>query len=396
MNDDRDIFTFDQFAGLRNTVDPATMEPGDLIEARNVDITDAKRIVRRKGFGAPVISGACHSLWASGATSFVVRGTELLQIMPDYSTAVLRSDLTADAPMSFVAVGDRVFFSNGYETGVAQDGAARPWGIAVPQLPAVAIAPGTLRAGRYQYVTTYVDEMGQESGARRAGAIDLATPGGLAFTGFGAPPDNVVAVNLYLSQPDGDMLYLVDTLSSAATAAAVSTPRDPILPLATQFLSPPLPGAHLAYSYGRVYVAAGNRVYYSEPYAPELFDLRKQYPLEDIVTMLAGVTGGVYVGTGADVGWVDGRDPEKTEYERKAPYGVVPGTLAYGPTDDYADQAGGTAAYFTTTGGILRGSPGGAIENLTRARFTIPSAQRGASAVRQIGGVAQYLAVLQG
>jgi hypothetical protein len=396
MNDDRDIFTFDQFAGLRNTVDAATMEPGDLVEALNVDITDAKRIVRRKGFGAPVISSACHSLWVGGPAALVVRGTDLLQIMPDYSTKLLRSGLTADAAMSFVAVGDRVFFSNGYESGVVQDGTARPWGVAVPQWPSVAVAPGSLRPGRYQYVTTYVDDIGQESGARRAGIIDLTVPSGLAFTGFGTPPGNIAAVNLYLSQPDGDTLYLVDTLSPAATAAMVSTPRDPMLPLTTQFLSPPPAGTHLAYVYGRIYVAVGNRVYYSEPFAPELFDLRKQYPLESTVTMLAGVSGGVYIGTETDIGWVDGADPEKTEYTRKAPHGVVPGSLAYGPVDDYAPQSDGMAAYFTTTGGILRGSPGGTIENLTRARYTIPTAQRGAAVVRQIGGVAQYLAVLQG
>lgn len=58
---------------------------------------------------------------------------------------------------------------------------------------------------------------GQESGAGRAGLIDLAEPSGLAFSSFGAVPDNAATINLYLSQPDGDTLYLVDQLHPAAT-----------------------------------------------------------------------------------------------------------------------------------------------------------------------------------
>lgn len=396
MVSDKDVFPFSEFAGLRNTVDPAEMDPTDLVEARNVDVTDSKRIRRRKGFGSAVVSGACHSFWSNGAQAFVVRGVELLQVMPNFSTKVLRGGLTAAAPMAFTAVGERVFFSNGHENGVIEDGVARGWGITHPPLPAVAKIAGSLRAGKYQYALTHSDAYGQESGTGMSGVIELAEPAGLAFTLPGSAPSGVAAVNLYLSQPDGELMYRADAMHPAATLATVSAPIDGVAPLTTQFLSPPPPGAHIAYAYGRMYVADGARVYYSEPYAPELFDLRKQYPSESLVTMLAPVSGGVFIGTETEVGWVSGANPEKTEFTHKAPHAVIPGTLAYGPTDDFSTEAGGRAAYFATADGIMRGLPGGQLENLTKARYSYPAAQRGAGVVRSTNGVSQYLAVLQG
>lgn len=393
---DKDVFSFSEFAGLRNTVDPAEMDPSDLVTALNVDITDSRRIRRRKGFGAAVVSGACHSFWSNGAQAYMVRAGELLQVMPDFTVKVLRAGLTISAPTVFDIVGERVFFSNGHENGVIEDGVARPWGLAVPSLPAAAKIPGSLRAGRYQYVTTVSDQYGQESGATRSGIIELTEPSGLAFSSFGAVPDNAARINLYLSQPDGDVLYLADELHPAATLATVTAPIDGVAPLSTQFLSPPPAGARIVYSYGRMYVADGQRVYPSEPYAPELFDLRKHYPTEALVTMLATVTGGLFVGTETEVGWINGVEPDKSEFIQKAPHGVIPGTLAYGPTDDFSDTAGGIVAYFATTDGVMRGLPGGQLENLTRARYQYPTAVRGAGVVRTTGGVAQYLAVLQG
>lgn len=396
MTADKDVFTFAEFDGLRNTVSPEEMPATDLVAAVNVDITDSKRVRRRKGIGAPVVSGACHSFWSNGAVAFVVSGTSLLQVMPDFTTRVLRTGLAVDAPMSYAVVGERVFFSNGYENGVVEDGVARPWGLDVPDLPVVSAIPGSLRAGRYQYVLVFKDTYGQGSGATRAGVVTLTEPAGLSFTSFGTVPAEAAAIELYLSQPDGELLYLAATIHPAATIALVTAPIDSVVPLETQFLSPPPPGQHIAYLYGRMYVAEGSRVYYSEPYAPELFDLRKQYPTEAKVTMLAPVSGGVFIGTETEIGWVSGADPEKTEFTTKASHGVIPGTLAYGATDDFSQEAGGRAAYFATDGGIMRGLPGGQLENLTRARYEYPTAARGAGVVRTTGGIAQYLAVLQG
>lgn len=395
MSTDKDVFWFSEFDGLRNTVDPEEMSPADLVAAVNVDITDSKRIRRRSGFGPAVVAGSCHSLWSNGSSAFVVAGTDLLEVLPDFTTRTLRTGLTPLARMAFEQLGHRVFFSNGFESGVIEDGAARDWGFAAPPLPAVAVVAGSLQPGRYQYATTYVDAYDQESGAGRAGVIDIQEPAGLAFSGFGEVPNRAARLNLYLSQPNGELLYLVESLHRDSTATVVSAPTAAVVPLATQFLAPAPAGEHIAYSYGRMYVARGARVYVSEPYAPELFDLRKGYMLESAVTMLAPIFGGLLVGTENEVGWIDGAEPDKAGYVHKAPHGVIPGTLAYGPTDDYA-EAGGVAAYFATDGGIMRASPGGQLVNLTRARYQYPRATDGAGVVRVTNGISQYLAVLRG
>lgn len=396
MNDDKDIFTFVEFDGLRNTVEAESMSFSDLVAATNVDVTDAKRLRRRKGFGAPVVSGPCHSFWSDGMLALVVADNALKAINPDYSTTTLRTGLAHGAALEYAAVGNRVFFSSDYDNGVFQDGQVRGWGISIPALPTVAVGTGQLPAGRYQYVTTFVRDDGQESGAPRAGTIDLATPSGLLFSGFGVPPAGIESINLYLSPPDGDALYLATTIPAAATAAIVITQPDAVHPIPTQFLSPPPVGAHIAYAGGRTWVAVGSRVYYSEPAAPELFDLRKHYQFEARVTMLATLEDGIYIGTETEVGWVAGADPAKSEYIQKTTYGAIPGTLAVGNVDDYGPTSGGKVLYFATLGGLMRGTSGGALENLTRARYRYPAATRGAGIVRDTGGTLQYLAILQG
>src|SRR5574341_416056 len=120
-NEDKDVFTFDKFKGLRNTVGPESLEPGDCTIALNVDQTDAERARRRKGFEVTGLTTAHHSLWSDGGIALAVNGTNLVQVLPDFTSRVVRTGLTSGAPMSYVLLGSRVFYSNGAETGIFQD-----------------------------------------------------------------------------------------------------------------------------------------------------------------------------------------------------------------------------------------------------------------------------------
>ena len=149
-------------------------------------------------------------------------------------------------------------------------------------------------------------------------------------------------------------------------------------------------------------VASGSLLYPSEPYAPELFDLRKRVSFLDRITMLDSVEHilpGAWVGTASQVIRLKGTDVNTWEYDVVADYGVIPGTLAYLDGELYGSDdefKGDHAAMFSTTRGICIGRPDGTFVNMTEKRYAYPSMDTGAGIVRRHRGTAQYLVTLQG
>lgn len=406
INEDKDAFTFDKFYGLRNNVGIESFEPGDCEIALNVDQTDALRLRRRKGFDVTSVTAAVHSLWSTGSAALVVEDTTLNQMLPDKSLHPVRTGLTPDARVYYAAIGPRVFYSNGYETGVFQDGRSRSWGLERPvKLPLVSAiggsllgaTTGNLLAGIYQYTMTYVRHDGQESGAPGSGNFNLLTTGGLLFSDLPVPTDPDVAFKrLYLSPVNGDQLYLLLNLPNAALEATYVEPRTGTTPMTTQFLSPAPAGRLLGVFAGHVLVARGNTLYRSETYAPELFDFRKGLQFSDRITLVAPMDDGVYLGTESEVVWLAGRDPAKWERQVKSVHGAILGTLAYSPAEDLLEGQSGPAVFFVTTKGIVAGMNGGTLISLTEQRYSFPVMQEGAGVVRHQGGTVQYVVTVRG
>lgn len=400
------LFQFNDFHGLRNNTSEETFAPGDLVSALNCDIDDALNLHRRKGYSAPVTVAVDRDLYANGALCLAVGSNALKSIQPDFSTATLRSGLTAGKALSYATVGDKTFYSNGVELGCVQNGADRTWGITPPVAPAVAIADaGALQPGLYQYTVTYLRQDGQESGSGKAGTITLPAVGGIVLTSIPVSTDpTVVRKNIYCTSVGGETLYRAGTVDNSVTVFAIREVRVGASPLITQFMSPPPAGEYVAESRGHMLVAVGNRLYVSEPFAPELFDLRRSFPFSDRITMIAPINDGkvyrqhgVFIGTQSQIVWLEGDGPATWQFRVLTNYGVIPGTLYYG---DGELMGGGDAkeriAFFTAKTGLCAGKMGGDLVNLTQARFAIPSMDRGAGIVRRHRGIAQYLVALQG
>lgn len=396
-----DEFQHDKFLGLRNTVGSEGFELGDLEVANNCDIDDLSEIHRRYGTGAPT-AGIDRCLWANDSICLGVGSNALKRLNADFSLTTLRSGLTPNRDLAYVSMGDRVFYSNGVETGIVQNGQNRTWGIEVPRLPVVAVTSGTLLAGDYQYVLTFVRNDGQESGAGRAGTIALSAVGGIALSSIPVSTDpSVVSVNVYATPVGGQTLYLRGTIPNGQTTFTINALQQDAFPLLTQFLSPPPAGDFLGLFNGRVLVGVGNRLYPSEPYAPELFDLRKSYAFLSRITMIDGVEHqleGLWLGTEDIVARLDGKSPEEWTFDVVADYGVIPGTLTYNDGELLLDgsKKGDHVAFFATKRGLCAGTPKGEFFNLTEARYAYPSMDRGAGIVRRHRGIAQYLVSLEG
>jgi hypothetical protein len=397
-NEDKDVYTFEKFLGLRNTVGEESFELGDLSIALNVDQTDAFRLRRRKGFEATSITVPHQSLWSDGVLALSVNGTDLVQIMPDLTARVVRSGLTAGVRMHYASIGARVFYSNGVEFGVFEDGSSRSWGLQLPsKLPLVQAIGGSLPAGDYQYTMTFIRSDGQESGAPASGNITLLTMGGLRFYDLPVSTDpDVLFKRIYITPVNGDQPYSLQVMPNSATETTYMDERIGTLPLMTQFLSPALPSRLIAAFAGHILLARGHTLYRSEPYAPELFDLRKGLPFTDRITLVAPMEDGVYLGTESEVMWLAGMNPAEWKLDRKSVHGAILGTAAYGPAEDVAESQQGPAVLYVSTKGVVAGFNGGSLLSLTEERFGFPIMDEGAAIIRHHGGTVQYIVTLRG
>lgn len=376
---------FKSFAGLRNAVQPERMEAGDLVVADNVDIDPSGQLSRREG-RTLALAGNYHSLWAQSDLCLMVGDSTLYRVAPGYTTTALRADLTAGAKMAYQPIAERVYFSNGRESGVIENGAARSWGLAIPTTQGTATATaGSLAAGTYQWAVTYLRDDGQESGTGLAGVITLTEDGGIALSNLPVSSDaNATLLKvLYLTECNGSVLYEAATLDADATTHTITDAVGGANPLATQNLSPPPAGQVLAYYKGRAYVAAGHILYYSEPHAYELFDLRHYLEFPGPITILAPIEvqdgGGLFVAAGGATGFIGGASPEDMTYTPLAEYGGLLGTLTYVEGTLFGDGAlgGKMLPMWTSTAGICVGTPDGQLLNITEQRYQMDESGEG-------------------
>ena len=390
---------YSSFQGLRNNVSAESFSKGDLVAALNVDIDDALGISRRSGFSSPVTTAIDRDLWASGSVCLGVGSNALKLVNPDWSTKTLRSGLTASKSLSYAIVGDRIFYSNAAEIGCVQNGGHRTWGITPPGVFDIAATGGTLTAGKYQVAVTYLRNDGQESGASRAQTIELAAPGGVSLTNIPVSTDPTVTHKvIYVTPVGGETLFRAGVIDNSTTVFAIREVRMGASPLLTQHFVPPPAGSFIASWKGWMLVAKDNRLYPSENYAPELFDLRKSIPFSDKITMIAAVKNGVWIGTNSQVIWMNGDSPETWVFKVVAKYGVVPGTLDFGDGEALGDGAasGDPVAFFATKQGLRAGGSDGSFIDVNHARFAYPIQERGAGVVRRHRGIVQYVCSLQG
>lgn len=381
---DQDVVAYASFSGLRNSVDPERFTQSDLARADNINHDETGRISRRDGYTRQDATPT-HSLWADalGTVCLFGQGNVLYRLNPDFTKQPLAT-LTSSQRISFEKVNDRVYFSNGVDTGVIEQGAVRSWGVAPPTLPAVALGFGSLPAGTYQFSMTYLRDDMQESGAPLAGTVQVPTDGAaLVFTQLPVSRDpHVGAKNLYLSPPNGEQLFLAMTFANSTTSGTYASDASELdLPLDTQFLTPAPAGQLVAYYRGSLFVAVGDLLCPSRPFAYEQFDPRDYIQMDGRITMLGAVTdkelyesgknSGFFIGTDRSCGVLVGSGPREFQYVPKTRYGAVFGTMTL--VDGSLFEDGSASArdlpMWLSTQGICVGMADLTIKNMTRTRY---------------------------
>ena len=150
---------------------------------------------------------------------------------------------------------------------------------------------------------------------------------------------------------------------------------------------------------GRIYWAIGNRVVCNKALM-DADDTDARFDtviaLDDMITMIRRVDGGLYVGTTTDLHFLPGTDPQAGDgfgdVWIKEYGGVILGTGCHirGDKVPIAEMAG-NCCIFATHQGVVVGGPGGQTVNLSRRKVSYAYGLTGKSCVREENGLIHYL-----
>ena len=367
-----DTVTFKKFAGIRNTVSPERFGLEDLVSAVNFDIDETGRLKRRNGYSLAAAASGAHSLYANGELALYVQSTSLKRLATDYSATTLRT-VTTGKKMSYTTVIGRTYFSNGTDTGVVENGSARTWGLVPPtSIGAAASTPGgLLPAGTYQWTVTYLRGDGQESGALMTGVVVLTEYAGVAFSALPVSSDPDAAYKIiYITPTNSEVLYEAAVVTNATTSTTyMGSGVEFARPLETWLCQQAPAGQCVSYFRGQTLVASGSGLYPSQPYAYELFDLRKYFDFESEITLLAPMENGLFVCTQTHHYWLPGLSPTDWAQQTKAEHGAILGSLVYTEGKNVGEGIPGLAALWLSREGVCVGANDGQFRVLSADRM---------------------------
>lgn len=145
----------------------------------------------------------------------------------------------------------------------------------------------------------------------------------------------------------------------------------------------------------RNYWAVGNTVYCSRAMDDDE-DQRFSIviSLDDMITMIRRVDGGLYIGSTTELHFLAGTDPQAEGFTDgwTLPYGVILGTGCHVRGELVpAARMMGNCCIFASHRGVIVGGPGGQIVNLSQGKVSYEYGLYGTAMVREKNGQAHYL-----
>lgn len=377
-----------------------------LRDAENVDLDRHGKPARRAGYTRAVAASGAHSLWGDEGFPFglYVDAGRLMGLREDGEAFQLASGLGLQ-PVSYALAAGSVYWSSAAQNGrVTAGGSVGTWGVASPQgaPSAVAASSGGLYAGTYQVTATFLSLTGEESGAPQATLVDVPAGGGIQLAAIPQPPDASWRVRIYASPANGDVLYSALTLPAGMIAALLGQ-HQPGKPLETQFLDTLPPGHIVRWLNGRLYVAVGNALVWSEALRYGLTRLaHNQLGFAATLSMMEPLgagdeLAGIFVASGPKTYWLPGTDPANFHAKIVRAHGVVPGTSIQVSGDVFGLETTEPVVYWLDDAGTAcLGLPGGTVVPLRQNQASAPAAAGGASLYRNENGLKQVLTALAG
>jgi len=370
----------------------------ELREANNVDIDSTFRLKRRRGYALALAGTGSHSLWSTPdeTMAFFVEDGDLKQLNADLTSTVLRSGLTPNQRMSYAEVNGDVYYTDGDINGMIRNGVDMTWGVALPvHQPTLTSVSGGMLAGDYDVAITQQRADGEESGATLAVQITLTANRGIDLTNIPVSADSDIAyINVYCTRHNGDELYFVQQLTNGTTSFGISNMHS-TSPLKTQFVTPPPVGSHIEYHYGMMYVAVGDAVYYSDPYAFGHFRMASNYlQFPEDITLMGSVKNGMFFSADKTY-YQHGSNPKETSLIISDDSKAIEHTLIKTDGSNIKGLQPGIALMWVSDSGVYAGGGDGKLVNLTEDTWSFSPSEVGSGLLREYNGNIQYIGLLK-
>jgi len=301
-----------------------------LRRAENVDIDNSGNLRRRESELLVQALTDAHSLHLTSATAgYLVRDSVLYAItLPTYAESFAKL-LTSNDPVSWLPIGDDLYFSNGTDSGRITQGLFFPLGLPTPDAPACNAVGGSLTAGTYQVAISYYNSVTGEEGGISASSNPVIA-GGLQVA-LPAETTGATHANVYVSAADGSVPMLARSVALGAATTTFTTPPTQGRESNGRY-EDPLPAGTLFSSNGRLCSFSGSTVYVGLPFRPGYYLPAEGYiPFPAEVSIAIDNQAGTFIAADktywvpGDLGAVEGA------LATVLPYGAVPGTAFSSP-----------------------------------------------------------------
>jgi hypothetical protein len=250
--------------------------------------------------------------------------------------------------------------------------------------------------GQYFVAITYLNTDGQESGTGAAAYVTLPDHGAIVLSSI---PQGVGAkIRIYVSTANGtsDELWQHADVPMGTTTYRISR-YTPGKALRTQFMEPLPAGQLLRRFNGRMYVAVGNVLIFSDALRYHLYSPERDFIMfPERITMIEPVVDGLYVSSN-QVYFLQGGDSTKYSLNPATPVKAVEGTSLVVPGHLFpALKITQNLVYWFTEHGPYVGSPGGEVQALMDTRLAVNAYVMGTTQLREEAGRRQLVTSMYG
>lgn len=391
--------------GMNTAKDVHELDADELRSALDVDLTKTGKPLKRTGFDG-LFTGHAHSGFSDETWPFSMYVSDgQMYRLDEVAGQIVRTavmSVNMGLQFSYTILNDKLVFTNNQIIRtISLDGVLGELGIDEPagQPLLSAASGGAYDAGKYQVAITFVSATGEESGSTLASVIELAAGQSIMLDSIPQPATPSARVRIYASGLNGDALYQVREIPAGVTTYLLDREFYPTRMLDTQFCSR-IPAAEIIrYFKGRLYFVIGPYLFYTEALRYGLYKINHNYiKFQSDIVMLEVVDDGMYVGTEKRCIYLTGSDPKKFEQRVVDLHGAVPRASLQmrGSHFGQEDYSGPVVVWWTVTGNMLLGLPGGRTKSLTEQRLSLPKYKAGALMFRELNGMKHLLSVLSG
>ena len=320
------------FAGMNFMADPADLpiEEGQCPDIVNCDVDIAYNVSRRQGF-AQVINTPVHSCWSNNEYTYCVHNDKISIFNGSNIVPISTSPTIVGEVVEFKQCNNVIVYSDNTNIGIIDNNVCYP-----------------------------IDKLNQW--------VDVTDVETWVQTNYPADPTQL---------PSN---FEVDAFKLKTFA-----------------------GMCLEFFNGTLYMAVDNFVYCTKAFDMEHMDIRYNVVagFPESVTMIARVSDGLFIGTTKSIYFLSGTGYTADEngvisggftQRQVAKYGAVYGTQVRVQAHLVPDaQASDTVILFATPIGVLCGSNGGKITNLSQNQIAMPYGTSGAAIFKEDKGIYQYI-----